>query len=178
LGLALLTYAHRIVSAASVPAVIGPALDKLRDLTGETATFHLPAGTARVCILERESRLEIRRTVGVGRHVPLYAGASGRAILAYLPEQEVIISALPEEQQARVRALLEETRQRGYAISHEESTPNVAALAAPLFDPERHCILGSISISGPIFRWHRDTMAPFIDPLLEAARQLQRDLST
>lgn len=178
LGLAFLTYANRITSSAPFQPVIGPFLDQLRDRTGETTTFHVPRGTVRVCVLESESRQEIRRTVGVGRQVPLYAGASGRAILAFQPlaEQEMLIASLGEEERAGIQALLEATRNAGYATSFEESTKNVAALAAPLFDRRRDRVLGAISISGPVFRWHKETMAPFVEPLLEVISRIEEIL--
>lgn len=179
LGLALLTYANRITSSAPFGSVIGPFLDQLRDRTHETTTFHVPRGTVRVCVLESESHQEIRRTVGVGRQVPLHAGASGRAILAFQPpaEQEAMLSSLGEEDRVRVRELLEATRQAGYATSFEESAKNVAALAAPLFDRKRGKVLGSISISGPVFRWHAETMRPFVKPLLETIARIEVILS-
>ena len=179
LGLAFLTYANRITSSAPFGPVIGPFLDQLRDRTGETTTFHVPRGTVRICVLESESRQEIRRTVGVGRQVPLHAGASGRAILAFQPptEQEALISSLGEEDRVRVRGLLEATRAAGYATSFEESTANVAALAAPLFDRKRGRVLGSISISGPVFRWHAETMRPFVEPLLVTIARIEEILS-
>lgn len=179
LGLGLLAYANRITASAPFASVIEPYLVQLRDLSGETTTFHVPRGTVRVCVLECESRQEIRRTVGVGRQVPLYAGASGRAILAFQPmtEQDKLISSLDAEEQKTVRARLEETRRLGYAMSFEESTANVAALAAPLFDRGRDSVLGSVSISGPVFRWHRETMRPFAEKLLEIIHKIEQAVS-
>lgn len=175
LGPMFLVYANRVITTAPFGAAIEPLLRGLRDLTGETATLHLPRGSVRLCVLEAESRQEIRRSVGVGRQVPLYAGASGRAILAFMPEedQRQILASLPDERRAQVAALLERTRAAGYAISHGESTENVAALAAPVIDRRTGRILGSISISGPLYRWHHDVMGPFVGPLLSAAREAE-----
>ncbi len=179
LGPKLLAYANRVVAAAPFGEAVEPVLAGLRDLTGETATLHLPQGAVRVCVLEAESRQEIRRSVGVGRQVPLYAGASGRAILAFMPEadQRRILAALPDERRPVVSALLERTRAEGYAVSHAESTANVAAMAAPLFDRQTGAILGSISLSGPLYRWHDETMRPFVQGLLAAAREVEGLLS-
>jgi DNA-binding IclR family transcriptional regulator len=179
LGLRLFMYANRVVATAPFGAAIEPILRRLRDLTGETATLHLPRGSVRVCVLEAESQQEIRRSVGVGRQVPLYAGASGRAILAFLPDEEQrrLLADLPPARRAEVEALLEQTRRDRFAISHAESTPNVAALAAPLFDRNSGRVLGSISLSGPLFRWDDQAMAPYVEPLLAAAREIEETLA-
>jgi DNA-binding IclR family transcriptional regulator len=177
LGWKMVTYGNRVLSSLPFSGIVMPWLEQLRDLTGETATLHVPDGDHRVCVLECESKSDIRRSVGVGRRVPIHKGASGRAILAFLPDQEQakILSGLSAPESHAVEPLLAATRDSGYAISHEESTRSVAALAVPVFDSADR-VVGALSVSGPSFRWTDKEMLPFVPDLLRAADQIRHEM--
>src|SRR5690606_37464501 len=55
-----------------VGALAVPHLERLRDLTGETASIHAMVGLDRVCIAEFPSHEVVRMTSGVGHVYPLY----------------------------------------------------------------------------------------------------------
>ncbi|MFM1653166.1 IclR family transcriptional regulator [Brevibacillus sp. B_LB10_24] len=173
LGTIFLDYANKIMTEMPIAPLIEPQLMRLRDITGETVGFYVPSGNVRICAMEYESKQEIRRSVGIGRRHPLYLGASGRAILSFMDEemQERVLSTLPGEQSEAVRKLLMDTIQDGYSINEEEITPNVGAISAPVFDQQKR-VIGAISISGPIFRWHRNTMKAFVPTLLQTTRAI------
>jgi DNA-binding IclR family transcriptional regulator len=78
-----------------------------------------------------------------GRHLPLHATASGKVLLAYQPEREVIrlcrIGLVPYTSHTivRVDALLEElarVRKRRFATALGEQDPALNAVAVPVFD--------------------------------------------
>jgi len=173
LGSAFLTYSNKILADMPIAPVLDPWLLKLRNETRETVGFYVPTGQYRVCTIEHESQEEIRRSVGVGKRLPLYMGASGRAILAFLPKehQEKVLSNLSAEERNKVLTKLEETARDGFATNEEEISSNVAALSAPVFDHKGR-VIGALSISGPIFRWNRDTMKDYIPKLLEATKEI------
>lgn len=175
LGPTFLDYANKILTEMPMAPVIEPWLMKLRDITGETVGFYVPSGQVRVCALEYESKQEIRRSVGIGKRLPLHVGASGRAILAFQSNemQERILLSLPSEEREVVKCKLEKTRQNGYATNEEEITQNVAALSAPVFDQNKR-VIGALSISGPMFRWNRDKMEAYIPTLLDATNEISK----
>lgn len=177
LGTIFLDYANKILTEMPLAPVIEPRLIKLRNITGETAGFYVPSGHVRVCALEYESQQEIRRSVGVGKRLPLYIGASGRAILAFQSKelQERILLSVAPEKREQVRRLLEETKENGYAVNEEEVNKNVSALSAPIFDPQKR-VIGALSVSGPTFRWNRQTMKSSIPVLLEATNEISESL--
>ncbi|CAM3862914.1 IclR family transcriptional regulator [Alkalicoccus chagannorensis] len=177
LGTLFLDYANKILIDLPVASVIEPILQDLRDLTNETVGFYVPKGPVRICAIEIESKQEIRRSVGIGKRLPLYKGATGRAILAFMPEdrKEQIVSNLPESERAEVERRLVLTKQTGYALNEEEINQNVAALSAPVYDPQDR-VIGAISISGPMFRWNEQTMQPHIDDLLQAAKKVTEEM--
>jgi DNA-binding IclR family transcriptional regulator len=177
LGWRLVNYGDRVLATIPYAALANPWLEQLRDMTGETTTLHVRSGEQRICVLECESRADLRRSVGVGRRGLLHKGASGRAILAFLTEsqQKQILAPLSDTERQTVSFLLDDTRARGYAISYEESARNVASVAAPVFDAKGN-IVSSISISGPLFRWTVEEMVPFIPELLKAAAAIREEL--
>lgn len=173
LGTVFLDYANKILTEMPLASLVEPWLIKLRDLTGETVGFYVPSGNVRICALEYESKQEIRRSVGVGRRIPLHLGASGRAILAFMNEemQSRVLYSLSDEQKESVRTLLEKTVKDGYSTNEEEITPNVGALSAPVFDQNQR-VIGALSVSGPVFRWNRTVMETFVPALREATRTI------
>ena len=89
----------------------------------------------------------------VGVRLPAHLTASGRAILAALPANQV--RALYPDRTSFVdrhgrgptslstlRTLLSETRQRGYAIEDGEVTPGFASVAAAVLDHNAHPVAG------------------------------------
>jgi len=82
--------ARRLGDVASEHQDLGaqalPHLRRIRERTGETATFSARRGAVRVYVEQVESRHVVRQTVRLGEEAPLHLGASGKAILAFLPE--------------------------------------------------------------------------------------------
>lgn len=177
LGTIFLDYANKILTEVPIAPVIEPWLMSLRNQTEETVGFYMPTGQIRICVLEYESQQEIRRSVGIGKRLPIHLGASGRAILAFQSSelQERLLATRPPEERDQLRQLLEETRSRGYATNEEEISSNVAALSAPVFDPENR-VIGALSISGPMFRWNRKTMEPHVASLIAATKEITHTL--
>lgn len=173
LGIGFIDFVNKIFTEMPIAPFIEPILIRLRDQSGETVGFYIPMGHERICVLEFESQQEIRRSVGIGRRYPLYRGASGRALLAFMPEdrQQRILSLLPLTQRREVESLLAVTHREGYSINEGEITESVGALSVPVFDQQQK-VIGALSVSGPRFRWNRTTMIPFIPTLKEASKSI------
>lgn len=173
LGIGFIDFANKILTELPIAPFVEPHLIWLRDQSGETVGFYVPTGNERVCVLEFESQQEIRRSVGIGRRYPLYRGASGRVLLAHMTEdrQERILSFLPLEERTKVKQLLDTTRRDGYSINEGEITESVGALSVPVFDQHQE-VIGALSVSGPLFRWNKETMVPFVPILKEASKTI------
>lgn len=178
LGLAALD--HSDIRSAALPV-----LKEVTARTGETTTLSLLAGRERFYAAQVESPQDVRMTVEVGLRCPLYAGASGRAILAFFPEAEldeylrsVPLVALTERtitDGARLRAVLERVCALGYAVSRAERDAWAAAVAAPFWDRDGR-VAGSLSVCGPISRFESLELADFGAIVAGAARHLSQDL--
>ena len=104
-----------------------------------------------------ESPHRLLARTAVGDHAPLHCTAVGKAILAWLPQQEAdrIIEqvGLPAYTEATItspqalRAELEQTRQRGFAVNRGEHEPDTYCIGAPILN-DRAAVIGACSISG------------------------------
>ncbi len=143
-----------------------------------------PTGLIEFCVYEAESAQDVRRHVGLGTRVPLAAGCSGRAILAFMTQAEidaVLAAPIPRFtpgtilDPGRLRALLAETKRTGISMSSEETVRGAASIAAPVFEIGGR-VAGSIAISGPSSRFTSDQAHALIPALLEASAQLSSTL--
>ena len=138
--------------------VITPFLDDLRRDLDET--FHIGRldGTDVVYLATRESRQYLRTSTKVGRRLPAYTTALGKALLAdrfgterdrHIPD--VLTSLTPHTITDRdeLNDVLEEVRIRGYATDNQENTLGLRCFAVPLHyvQPAQDAISASVPIA-------------------------------
>ena len=174
LGSLFIEYANKIVTEFPFAPIIEPWLIELRDKTKETVGFYIPNGYSRLCVMEYESKEEIRRSVGVGTKHLLHEGATGRAILAFQSQkvQEEIFKNLPIDESEILKDKLIEVKKHGYAVSYEEINDNVTAISAPVHDANGR-VFGAISISGPDFRFDQSHTDQYINILINATKEIE-----
>ena len=131
----------------------------LVDTLGQSAHLAVLHGREVLYVLEERAPGRPPLVTDVGVRLPAQLTASGRAILAALPANQV--RALYPDRSAFVdrhgsgpsslsalRAVLSETRQRGYAVEQGEVTPGFASLAAAVLDHNGHPAAG-IAVTYP-----------------------------
>lgn len=162
LGPGLLFLAHGARERMSLVRAAAPVLDELAVATGESIHLVERHGLEAVVVDLRESLQPVRLTARLGGRYPLHAGASPKAILAFLPPawQERVLSQLPGYpcytprtvmDPGELRGILARVRERGYAVSDEDVDPGARAVGAAIFDPAG-LPRGAVSIAGPAFR--------------------------
>lgn len=160
----------------NVDTLIQPILERLKDETGESIFLTILDRGEGVTLAALEPENKVRFTVSPGSRAPLYVGASYRSILAYLPEEvteSIIESGLVQYTKTTMtdpdvlRAELKKIKEQGWSYSQGEYTPDVIAMGVPLFD--RGEIIGSVTVSGPIYRMSDDKLKEDL-PLLMKAR--------
>ncbi len=161
LGLAAVSLGERARALADLrPVAIGP-LRHLSEETGETAllTVLSPARDRSVCLERVETSQPLRLSVEPGRQLPLHAGASQKALLAFMPGDEIdTIAALPLERccsatitsRTALLADLAEIRARGWASSFEETNVGVWGIAVPVLSAAD--VVCAVGIAGPSAR--------------------------
>jgi DNA-binding IclR family transcriptional regulator len=122
-----------------------PALEALRDRTGESAQLYVRRGDRRLCVASLESPHGLRTIVPVGASLPLDVGSAGR-----------ILRGDPG------------SAERGWAESVEEREPGVASVSAPVRDGAGR-VIAAVSVSGPIGRTTRAPGRRYAAAVVEAA---------
>ena len=160
-----------------------PHMRSLHHETWETVTLSVLVGHERVYVDQLVSPQEIKLAVELGRPFPLHAGASGRAIMAFLPgdSREALLAEPLERLSSRtvvdpsgLRELLESVRASGVAVSRSERHEGAAAVAAPVFD--NRGVAGAMSVCGPEFRFDTASLERYSPMLKSAALQLSREM--
>jgi DNA-binding IclR family transcriptional regulator len=112
-------------------------------------------------------------------------GATGRAVLAFLPPEEIDAAicdadsspatGAPVPARKALLADLAEIRSRGYAITHGQKIEGAVGIATPVFNSERRAI-GSLCITIPETRFNRKAQARLSQLLMSQAGELSRAL--
>ena len=137
--------ASRLVDSHSEFSTIAdPRMRDLARAIGETISLSVLEAGWVVHVDNVDGHPTMRMRSRVGSRAPAHATASGKAILAFLPDVErqqaladLVLSALtPATITAPIdfAAELAVTRERGYAIDDEENETGIRAIAAPVFD--------------------------------------------
>ncbi len=156
-----------------------PTLRELADTSGETAHLGRISGTDVVYIEKVESSQAVRMYSRVGDTMPAYSTGIGKAILAFLDDDE-LESHLPDVLARRaantitdrddLRAELRRTRQRGFSIDDVENEDGIRCTGAPVFDHVGR-IQAAISVAGPASRMTRQRLEE-LGPIVRAQADL------
>lgn len=184
LGALAVRVGQRAVAQRDLRRIAWPILNELAADIGETvilATLNAARDQA-VYVEQIESRQGVRLVPQIGVQLPLHAGGTAKAILAYLDEAEIDrVLTPPLLQLARgtmtdpeaLRAEITEIRRRGYALSFEETYDGAAGMAVPIFDHDGG-ILASLGIAGPVARVQ--PADKWANQVRDAARRLEAAL--
>ena len=160
-----------------------PYVTQLVEATGETAHLGVLRQGEVISLVTAESRYTVRTPATVGRHVPLHCTSQGKAILAFLPPDQVARqlkgyvfnrhSANTIVSKDRFLAELALVASRGYAVDNEEYEEGLRCIAAPVRGHSEE-VAGAISIAGPTFR----VTGPCLPTLSREVRRISAGLST
>jgi len=137
-----------------------PVLTQLCERTRETVHLGVLSGAAVVYIDKVESPQAVRMFSRVGHTMPAYSTGIGKAILAYLPTEElraILPARLPPRtpstitSRARLEEHLAEVRGHGYSTDDVENEDGIRCVGAPVFD-HTGAVCAGISIAGPATR--------------------------
>jgi DNA-binding IclR family transcriptional regulator len=161
-----------------------PPLEWLCRETRETCQIQIPQGD-RVLVLDTVNpEISFFLRVVPGSIVHFHANAYGKAMLAFLPEEEVR-RILPEELPALTRnsitrledllAELEKVRQSGLAYDEEEYTSGIVCIGAPVFNVqgEIEAGLGITAIASMLEQQERGTFEKLV---LECAYRVSKSI--
>jgi DNA-binding IclR family transcriptional regulator len=131
-----------------------------------------------------ESSQRVKLAAAPGQRLPAFCTASGKAILAFVPEgnvRQIIERGMPGftsntilSEQAFFENL-HNAREKGFAISEQEFEEGINAVAAPIFN-EKGKPIASVSIAGPAYRLTRDRALGIGPELVAITKQIAREV--
>ena len=170
------------VKSSDLRAVGQSALAKLAEQTSETAHLSVLRGNQILCIDSIESAQTVRTGSRTGWALPAHATAAGRALLAELPDSEVVAlfpaEVIPQSGQAApvrridLLAELELVRARRYATNSGESEPDVSAVGVVLRDRQDNA-RAALSVTAPRTRGDENWMRRAGDIAITIADQFR-----
>lgn len=135
----LLELSLGLVRGLGVEDRIRPLMQQVAGDTGETVHLVLLDGTSVRFVDGIESTRALRAGLRVGARIPAHATASGKALLSRLSEDRVAqlfpgprleeVTAHTVRTREDLLAQLKTVRERGFAVSGEESEPGLVALS-------------------------------------------------
>ena len=175
----------QVAASIELRELVHPALERLRNESGETAHLAVLSGTDVVYLDRLESPHMLRMLTQVGRRRAAHATSSGKVLLAFgtpADVDRVLATGLPRlgprtiTSPALFEQALDEIRARGFAASIEESAKGVASVAAPVVDGAGECV-AAMSVAGPVTRMGADRLDHFARLVLAAAASIPRSAS-
>lgn len=138
------------VSGRSLARVARPALEDLRDDTGESVQLYVRRGDVRVCVVSLESPHSLRTIVPVGASLPMDVGSAAKALRGPLGRKR-------------------------WAESVEEREKGVASVSAPVLRDGQ--IVAAVSVSGPVERTTRAPGRRYAAAVVAAADEVGQAIS-
>jgi DNA-binding IclR family transcriptional regulator len=147
----------------SLLAVAEPLLLQLRNDTGETVNLVVPVDRDEaVCIATYATTHSIGLLTRVGQRSRYHAGAVPKAMLAFMPPEQVehVLASLPslprytpatQTDPEHLRAEIEAVRQRGYSVTDGDFEEGARGVGVPIFGPDGWPV-GGLSVGGPMSR--------------------------
>ena len=179
IGIEFLRLANLVSQRTSYAAAIQPVLDSVTKETGETTIYaeYLPSKRAAMYSAKSDSPHSLRFRVNLFQETPVEWGASGSAILAFLPsdvqsEIQTAGRASPTTKKRLPKAAFFERiktiRQNGYAVSEGENLADSVGIAVPVMFGGQQAG-ASITLTVPKVRFVRSHLAEYVGLLKGAA---------
>lgn len=176
LGRKIFELGYRTTQKNDLRKIALPYMKELQIITKESISLDIRYDEYRVAIEKIDSMLTVTHIIKLGKQRPLYAGAAGKVILAFLPKEKLIeiinrtnFIKLAENtiiDPVTLLKELEKIRKDGYATSFKEIIPDAASVAVAIFDKNKK-VIASMCIAGPITRFNNKEKITFYASLLK-----------
>jgi DNA-binding IclR family transcriptional regulator len=163
-----------------------PYLEDLSAQFRETVHLVIRDGSDVVYLYKEDSlNRSVKMGSQVGNRYPMYCTGVGKAILAYLSEEDLEevwkSSHVVARTQTTITSLdamkkeLAETRKRGWAVDNEENEIGVRCVAAPILSRKGYPV-ASISIASSVFHITKETIGNYAEAVMDTAKIISEQL--
>lgn len=173
-----------VLTSLDLVKVAQPHLEALMRAADETVHMAVlePSGDA-VYVAKFESPRSIRVQTHLGKLTPSWCTATGRALLAWIPDMRdrVLAGTLTQitpstvADPERLRQILGQVARQGYALTRAEHHPEMGAIAAPIRDFTGK-VVASCGVAIPVFRMDPALTRKCVGLVLGAAETISHEL--
>ena len=167
IGIRLVRLAHAAWATSSLAPVARPWLDALAAETGETIHLAQMDQGQVLYVDKRNAARPVEMFSSAGKVGPAYCTGVGKAMLAFLPEPDLVSAISRQSFHAftphtldtpdKLRAELVAIRARGHAFDREEHEPGIICCAVPILTPGGR-VLGALSLTSTTARTTLDAL--------------------
>ena len=188
LGNKSLEFSFSVLSRIELRKVSKPHLIELNNITKESACLNFRMGFEDILLDQVECKHVVRAVLELGQKGPLWKGATGKVMLAYMADSEVeeVIDHLRKSDDSvlasgevldidQLLAQLPEIKKQGFAISVGERSVAATNIASPIIDNNNN-VIGTISITGPLPRFNEKVARSFSHVVKQAAQEISMKL--
>ena len=165
------------LEATPLPRLAQPFLTEARDALQESVSLAVLQGDWSIFVARAEAQRIVSTGVRVGARLPAWCSATGRVLLAALPEDELDqrLAAVRLERRtahtvddhAELRRRIEAAGREGLAVLDEETELGMRALAVPVRDSQGR-VLAALSVSAFAARVSAQALRQDFRPVLQS----------
>ncbi len=185
IGAGLVILSSKVLGNSDIYRQASPILRRLADETHETAHLAVLRNNHAVYIGQERGCEIISVNTEMGQSEPVHCTAIGKALLAFLPEEEIDALLTKIDFKAYTprtitspevfKIHLREIREKGYTVDDEELHEGVRCIAAPIMS-HQGMVVASIGISGPAIRLTMHSIPELAKYVVAAAREASAKL--
>lgn len=185
LGLGVLRLGFELLASMELTELGRPVIEELRERSGHSAHLVVRDGREVVFVAKVPGRNAMFHSIQVGARLPAHATVLGRVLLADLSPAELAAlyqdrslsayTAMTPTTLAELSARIAEDRARGYGVSMGGYETGISSIAAPVLNAQGR-VVAAVSISMPHERIAEPQLAPLVEAVCAAARQMNERL--
>lgn len=176
---------HATAEDGWLEALVRPALISLAESTGEACYLTKLVGSRVLVAVSQAPEVRWRSYVQPGIEMPPHAAATGKAIIAHQNEPLIRRALAAERPRITVNTRTDDAwieqefarvKAQGYATCVGEIDEGLAAIAAPVFQPDG-LVLYAVGLTGPMQRIVGDKLDDHLAALKDTCRALANKLA-
>ena len=162
-----------------------PYTKMLMESVNEVVHLIISEETDIVYIDKVEANNTISMASRIGKRNPMYCTATGKAILAFLTEEEILkvwnsskvvkLTKNTNTDFILFKKELQTIRENGYAIDNEENEIGEKCVGAPIFNMNGN-VVAAISVSGPVTRITDDKIDFISNEVMQCTKLISKEM--
>lgn len=176
---------NKVANRLQVRRTAYPYLQELSNLFNETINLGYWDNNEIIHLDKINSSEILRMDPGIGSRVPAHCTALGKAILAYLPDEDLtnFLKSVPLRdvtpntitKKDKLVQELERIRKQGFATDSEELCIGLRCVASPVFNYKNYPSY-SVSVAGPSSRMTKEKLTVMKQEVKRVCRELSESL--